>query len=78
MRDLPDAETLDFLDARPLTRMQADPGTKLLAEELVGDAEDMDILDLGMAMQELLDPFVTRSVIFTLRAPPLSEDSIRP
>ena len=36
-------------------RAQADPGHQLLAVALVGHADDGDVLDVGVAVEELLD-----------------------
>src|ERR1700730_7057610 len=55
VRDLPLAKGPDFLRGRGLAVAQADPGAELLAIAGIVDADHLDILDLRMAVEELLD-----------------------
>src|SRR5436190_13251376 len=55
MGDLSLAEGADLLGARRLAVAQANPGAELLAVARVGDADDLHILDLRVAVEELFD-----------------------
>src|ERR1700688_1057066 len=53
--DLALAEGADLLGGQRLARANPDPGAEFLAVAVVGDAEDLHVLDLGMAIEEFLD-----------------------
>src|SRR5262245_29402163 len=55
MGDLAAAEGDDFLGGRALARAQLDPGAEFFAVFRIGHANDLHVLDLGMAEQKLLD-----------------------
>src|SRR5436190_1854971 len=55
MGDLALAEGADLLGARRLAVAQANPSAELLAVAWVGDADDLNVLDLRVAVEELLD-----------------------
>src|SRR5689334_9951945 len=55
VRDLAVAERADLFRCQRLARAYAHPCAELLAIAIVGDAEHLHVLDLGMAIQELLD-----------------------
>lgn len=53
--DLALAELADLLGGRRLAVVQLDPGADLLAVARIGHADHLDVLDLGMLVQELRD-----------------------
>src|SRR4029077_15539291 len=55
MGDLAPAEGADLFGARGLAVAQTNPGAQFLAIARVGDADHLHILDLRMAVEELLD-----------------------
>src|ERR1700683_3934992 len=55
VRDLPLAEAADLVGRQRLAGSRPDPGAEFLAIAMVGDAEDLHVLDLGMAVEEFLD-----------------------
>src|SRR5205807_7869159 len=55
MGDLALAEGADLFGARRLAVAQTNPGAELLAVARVGDADDLNVLDLRVAVEELLD-----------------------
>src|SRR5262249_28919032 len=55
MRNLTAAEGCDLLAGRGIAGAQLDPGAELLAVALVGNADHLHVLDLGVAIEELLD-----------------------
>src|ERR1700730_15259652 len=55
VRDLPLAKGPDLLRGRGLSGAQADPGAELLTIARVGHTDHLHILDLRMAVEELLD-----------------------
>src|SRR5262249_26876225 len=55
VRDLAVAERAHFLRRQILARANPDPGAQLLAIAVVGDAEDLHVLDLRMTIEEFLD-----------------------
>src|SRR5580704_17462299 len=55
MGDLALAERADLLGSRGLAGLQLDPGADLLAVARIGHADHLDVLDLGMAVEKLLD-----------------------
>src|ERR1700733_2842379 len=55
VRDLALAEGAYLVGGQALAGPDADPGAQLLAVALVGDAENLHVLDLRMAIQEFLD-----------------------
>src|SRR6266404_4352568 len=55
VRDLALAEAADLLGRQRLAGSRPDPGAELLAVAVVGDAENLYVLDLGMAVEKFLD-----------------------
>src|SRR4029077_5054176 len=55
MGDLALAEGADLFGARRRAVAQTNPGAELLAVARVGDADDLNILDLRVAVEEFLD-----------------------
>ena len=55
MRDLALAEGADLVGGQRLAGSRPDPGAELLAIAVVGDAEDLHVLDLRMAIEKFLD-----------------------
>src|SRR5439155_1152521 len=53
--DLAVAEGADLVGGQRFAGPGPDPGAELLAIAVVGDAEDLHVLDLGVAIEELLD-----------------------
>src|SRR5215831_8182299 len=53
--DLPVAEGTDLLGGQCFARANPDPGAELFAVTVVGYAKHLHVLDLGMAIEELLD-----------------------
>src|SRR5277367_3916421 len=55
VRDLSLTEAANLLGGQRLARPGPDPGTELLAIAIVGDAENLHVLNLGMTIEEFLD-----------------------
>src|SRR6266404_9848680 len=55
MRDLALAEAADLLGRQRLAGSRPDPRAEFLAVAVVGDAENLHVLNLGMAVEKLLD-----------------------
>src|SRR6188472_4250739 len=53
--DLAVAESSDLVGSQRLAGTGADPGAKVFAVAIVGDADKLHVLDLGMAIQEFFD-----------------------
>src|ERR1019366_7182467 len=63
VRDLPLTEAADLVGGQGLAGSRPDPGAELLAVAIVGDAENLHVLNLRMAVEKSLD--LARVEVFT-------------